>query len=142
MIDEASQSSHADAGPVERPVVRQVPEACDQWCGDDHCLGVCGRVAVASQRRKDGMPTSADERHLRRLLAARVAMPHAYYDDGEAYGHEHGISIDFMREPVADIDAKLRALNVARAECSKAHNVEAQARAEAAGRSESAGAQC
>jgi hypothetical protein len=27
-----------------------------------------------------------------------------------------------MRDPVADIDAKLRALNVARAECSKTPN--------------------
>jgi hypothetical protein len=55
------------------------------------------------------------ERQLRRLLAVRVGMPHTYYDDGEAQGQEHGITIDFMREPVADIDAKLRALNVARA---------------------------
>jgi hypothetical protein len=43
--------------------------------------------------------------------------------DPEAQGHEHGITIDFMREPVADIDAKLRALNVARAVCSKTPNV-------------------
>ena len=57
-----------------------------------------------------------DERYLRRLLAARVAMPGTYYDDGEAQGQEHGISIDFMREPVADIEAKLMALNVARLE--------------------------
>jgi hypothetical protein len=67
----------------------------------------------------DGMPASADERYLRRLLAVRVAMPGLYLDDGEAHGAEHGISIDFMREPVADIDAKLRALNVARAEVAK-----------------------
>ena len=66
--------------------------------------------------RDDGMPASADERHLRRLLARRVGMPQTYYDDGEAQGQEHGIVIDFMREPVADIDAKLRALNVARFE--------------------------
>ena len=66
-------------------------------------------------KRHDGMPSSPDERYLRRLLAVR-SMPHAYYDDGEAHGTEHGICIDFMREPVADIDAKLRALNVARAE--------------------------
>jgi len=62
----------------------------------------------------------ADGRHLRSLLAVRVAMPHTYYDDGEAQGQQHGISIDFMREPVADIDAKLRALNVARLECATA----------------------
>lgn len=66
------------------------------------------------ERRLDGMPSSATERALRRLLAVRVAMPHTYFDDGEASGQEHGISIDFMREPVADIEAKLRALNVAR----------------------------
>jgi len=72
------------------------------------------RAALAEQR-SDGMPSSSDERHLRRLLAARVGMPNTYYDDGEAHGVEYGINIDFMREPVADIDAKLRALNVARA---------------------------
>lgn len=72
--------------------------------------------------REDGMPKSVSERHLRRLLAVRVAMPHTYMDDGEAHGTEHGIFIDFIREPVADIDAKLRALNVARAECSKTPN--------------------
>jgi hypothetical protein len=60
------------------------------------------------------MPASADERHLRRLLAERVALRGAYYDDGEASGEEHGIVIDFMREPIQDIEAKLRALNVAR----------------------------
>lgn len=74
--------------------------------------------------RDDGMSSSAPERALRRLLAQRTAMPLTYYDDGEAFGQEHGISIDFMREPVADIDAKLRALGVARLECSKTPNVE------------------
>lgn len=87
------EPSEPVAGPVQRPVGRPVPE-----------------------RRPDGMPTSADERYLRRLLARRVGMPQTYYDDGEAQGQEHGIVIDFMREPVADIDAKLRALNVARFE--------------------------
>jgi hypothetical protein len=75
------------------------------------------RAALAQQEhgRSDGMPASGDERYLRRLLAARVGIPGTYYDNGEAHGAQHGISIDFMREPVADIDAKLRALNVARA---------------------------
>jgi hypothetical protein len=74
-------------------------------------------VAIEALRANDG-PQDEDApspRLLRRLLALRVAMPHTYYDDGEAQGQELGISIDFMREPVADIDAKLRALNVARA---------------------------
>lgn len=60
------------------------------------------------------MPSSADERRLRRLLASRSGIPHLYMDDGEASGEEHGISIDFMRDPVADIEAKLITLNVAR----------------------------
>ena len=91
--DNTTEGRSAVAGPLQRPVGRLAPE-----------------------RRADGMPASADERHLRRLLAQRVGMPHTYYDDGEAQGQEHGISIDFMRELVADIDAKLRALNVARFE--------------------------
>lgn len=62
--------------------------------------------------------SNRDERHLRYLLALRAAIPGTYFDDGEAHGSQHGISIDFMRDPVADIDAKLRALNVARLECS------------------------
>lgn len=70
-------------------------------------------------KRADGMPANADNRYLRRLLALRVGMPGLYLDDGEASGQEHGISVDFMREPVADIDAKLRALNVARAEATR-----------------------
>ena len=76
-------------------------------------------AAEQMEERTDGMPASADERYLRRLLAARAGIPHVYYDDGEAQGHEHGIQIDFMREPVADIDAKMRALVVARYEAHK-----------------------
>lgn len=71
------------------------------------------RAALLAHIERGRVPD--EERRLRRLLAARVAMPNCYMDDGEAHGHEHGISIDFMREPVADIDAKIRALNVARA---------------------------
>lgn len=74
------------------------------------------RAAPVQTRRSDGMPNSADERYLRHLLAAHAAMPNTYTDDGEASGQESGITIDFMREPVADIDAKLRAMNVARLE--------------------------
>lgn len=110
----------AGEGPLERRVGRERARAC----GLTECRGKpeCERCAVWRMEQR-GMPASADERYLRRLLAVRVAMPHTYYDDGEAQGHEHGICIDFMREPVADIDAKLRALNVARAECSKTPNV-------------------
>ena len=72
--DNTTEGRSAVAGPLQRPVGRLAPE-----------------------RRADGMPASADERHLRRLLAQRVGMPHTYYDDGEAQGQEHGISIDFMR---------------------------------------------
>ena len=89
-------------------------------CGLTECQGkpMCSRC-VCWKARDDGMPGNPDERHLRRLLAMRVGMPHTYHDDGEAQGQEHGISIDFMRESVNDIDAKLRALNFARAECQK-----------------------
>jgi hypothetical protein len=87
-------------------------------CGHDHDAELQHwRDVLELATRADGMPASANERHLRRLLAVRVSMLPAYYDDGEAQGQEHGIVIDFMREPVADIDAKLRALNVARAQC-------------------------
>lgn len=65
-------------------------------------------------QRNDGMPASVNERLLRHLLAARVGIPGAYFDDGEAQGQQYGISFDFMRDPVADIEAKLRALAVAR----------------------------
>lgn len=76
----------------------------------------CAVGRLVPERRADGMPASSDERHLRRLLAVSTGVPHTYYDDGEAFAQapEFGISIDFMREPVADIDAKLRALNVAK----------------------------
>ena len=107
----------AVAGPVERGVGRLEMERASA-CGLTECAGkpMCPRCE-RWKARDDGMPGDPDERHLRRLLAGRVGMPHTYYDDGEAQGQEHGISIDFMREPVADIDAKLRALNVARFEC-------------------------
>lgn len=96
---------------------------CLKWRGAHATLPGQSRDHLCQcppDQRPDGMPASADERYLRRLLAGRVAMPHTYTDDGEAQGQEHGISIDFMREPVADIDAKLRALNVARMECAAA----------------------
>lgn len=80
---------------------------------------------LGPERRADGMPTSADERKLRRMYAVRVGMPNLYMDDGEASGSEHGIQIDFMREPVADIAAKVLALEVARYECRKTPNVRA-----------------
>jgi hypothetical protein len=81
----------------------------ERW-GPEFAHATC--VAAYNAGKDDARES---ERQLRRLLAVRVGMPHTYYDDGEAQGQEHGITIDFMREPVADIDAKLRALNVARA---------------------------
>jgi hypothetical protein len=77
-------------------------------------LGLFAAPVPLPTRRPDGMPTSPDERRLRRMLWCRVVMAQTYYDDGEAQGTEHGIQIDFMREPVADIEAKLIALNMAR----------------------------
>ena len=105
---------------AELLTAKAMPPERASACGLTECAGkpMCPRC-VRWKARDDGMPGDPNERYLRRLLAARVAIPLAYYDDGEAQGQEHGIVIDFMREPVADIDAKLRALNVARAECSR-----------------------
>lgn len=64
--------------------------------------------------RADGMPAGQDERELRRAYAARVGMLGLYMDDGEASGTEHGVSIDFMREPVRDIMFKVLLLEMAR----------------------------
>ena len=84
-------------------------------CGHDHGAETAHwRDVLDLATRADGKPTSATERHLRRLLALRSGIPGLYCDDGEASGQEYGVSIDFMREPVADIEAKLLALNVAR----------------------------
>jgi hypothetical protein len=120
--DEGSRT----AGPVDCIVRRPASEGTGRAsaCGLTECAGKpeCPSCKVHRQET-NGWPRSSDERHLRRLLAVRVGMPHTYYDDGEAQGQEHGISIDFLREPVADIDAKLRALNVARAECVKPPNL-------------------
>lgn len=74
---------------------------------------------VSSSTRKDSFPTSRPERILRRMLAARVGMPNTYFDDGEAQGQEHGISIDFMRDSIEDLDVKMWALNVARNKASQ-----------------------
>lgn len=66
------------------------------------------------------VPSSADERALRRLLAQAAGMPGTYFDDGEAFGQELGVSIDFLREPVAAIESKLYILRVARLKASGA----------------------
>lgn len=100
---------------VEHPAEQEPEGAVCGRCGGLVFDPVIPQSAKPAEQRSDGMPNSSNERHLRRLLAVRVGMPNAYYDDGEAHGVEHGIAIDFMREPAADIDAKLRALNVARA---------------------------
>lgn len=96
-------------------------------CGHDHGSGFPHALRRDLTTRADGMPASADERYLRRLLAQFVCMPGAYFDDGEAQGSEHGVVIDFMREPVADLDLKLRALSLARFQHSKPLNAGAKA---------------
>jgi hypothetical protein len=57
--------------------------------------------------RSDGMPASADERYLRRILAQYSGIEGIYFDDGEASGQSHDIVIDFMRDSVKDLDIKL-----------------------------------
>ena len=100
---------------LDIPVGRLAPERATE-CGLTECAGkpMCPRC-VCRKARADGMPSSPDERTLRRLLAARTGMPNLYWDDGEASGEEHGIRIDFMRDSAIDIGEKLRALNIARA---------------------------
>lgn len=111
-----------------RKALELAREAIDElsYCSSSHAADDIKSQAIAAidaalsapaapVARADGMPENRSERHLRRLLAARVAMPGMYGDDGEAHGTEHGISIDFMREHVAAIEAKLWALNAARA---------------------------
>lgn len=117
---EDTDTAGAVGSPVDGGVGRLVPERASA-CGLTECAGkpMCGKCKLWRDQER-GFPVSADERYLRRLVAWRTAMPNTYYDDGEASGSEHGISIDFMREPVADIDAKLRALNAARAEVAAA----------------------
>lgn len=118
------------------------PERCVAWDNPPHRSHLChncghiwrpadvptnGVEAVKTKGKDDkvyvpfytgNMPTNRDERHLRRLLAQLAGIPHTYYDDGEAFAQvpQFGIVIDFMREPVANIDAKMRALDVARYE--------------------------
>ncbi len=103
---------------AERERSAKVCEALERGSNTPHMpngFACAAAIRYGAPARDDGMPADPDERHLRRLLAVRVAMPLTYYDDGEALGREHDIMIDFMREPVADLDAKLRALNMARA---------------------------
>jgi hypothetical protein len=66
------------------------------------------------ERRTDGMPASAEERYLRRLLASRSGIPQLYRDDGEASGYAEGVAIDFMRDTAEELDTKLRAIALAR----------------------------
>jgi len=79
-------------------------------CGLTECQGkpMCP-MCERHKARDDGMPGDPDERYLRRLVARLAAIPLMYCDDGEAQGEQHGISIDFMRDRVADIDIKLQA---------------------------------
>jgi hypothetical protein len=62
------------------------------------------------------MPTSADERHLRRLLATRAGIVGLYTDDGEASGEANGVAVDFMRDSPREIQRKLTLVGFKRAE--------------------------
>lgn len=73
-------------------------------------------VDSASARRLDGFPASHTERHLRRLLCLRVGGPGVYMDDGEASDCTEWPYIDFMRDSVGAIEAKIRERGAARYE--------------------------
>jgi hypothetical protein len=123
--EEYAAARAAQAVAQERERIASMADEYATWGGSNFAqwfrkLAEAIRAGSPSpQPAPAGFPVSADERALRRLLAVRVAMPGLYLDDGEASGQQHGITIDFMREPVAHIDAKLRALNVARAICAQ-----------------------
>lgn len=59
-----------------------------------------------SPPRKDGTPASATERRLRRMLCAS-RHPMAYMDDGEASDSSASPFIDYMRDSLDTIDAKM-----------------------------------
>jgi hypothetical protein len=71
---------------------------------------------AAQAVRQDGMPTSADERHLRRLLATQAGIVGLYTDDGEASGEANGVVIDFMRDSTREIQRKLTLVGFKHAE--------------------------
>ena len=56
-----------------------------------------------SPLRPDGMPSSADERMLHRMLCSAYCGPTAYTDDGEASDSSMHPAIDFMRMPPEQI---------------------------------------
>jgi len=53
---------------------------------------------------------SSEERKLRRLIPTLIGMKNVYFDDGEAFGQELGVSIDFMTEPADVIQCKIKDL--------------------------------
>lgn len=57
---------------------------------------------------------SSSERKLRFMLARAISMHLAYYEDGEASGTEKGVTIDFMRDPVDELDRKIQVLQLKR----------------------------
>lgn len=58
---------------------------------------------------------NAENRRLRRLLASYVAPAGLYKAPGELYGEEDGIVIDFARDSVQELGAKLHELSLRRA---------------------------
>lgn len=71
-------------------------------------------VVKSENTRSDGMPASADERHLRRMLAMKSGISYIYFDDGEASGQVGDICIDFMRDSVLEIGTKLYEIGMLR----------------------------
>ncbi len=64
----------------------------------------------AAETKIDGMPTSAVERHLRRMLCFQRHGARAYMDDGEASwsGGDNHRAIDYMRETPEAIEKAWR----------------------------------
>lgn len=64
-------------------------------------------VFAKINRETDDWCRHPENRELRRLLGSVAAFPHSYTDDGEFQGEKYGIYVDFMRDSVADIRAKV-----------------------------------
>lgn len=84
-------------------------------CGLTECQGkeMCRRC-VAMKTHDRGFPSNENESTLRRMLAESIGLKNSYFKDGEAHGVEHGVVIDFMRDPIQDLQSKIKALKVAR----------------------------
>ena len=117
--DDARWMASKQAAPVAQPTAQQSAIIAQQADVIAHLRDQL-RQQTQGDCREDGMPASANERRLRRLLGAWSRIAHVYTDDGEWSGAEAGISIDFMRDPLDAIESKLSTIMLARVDAQQA----------------------